>query len=107
MITSRFSKQKNRSWQQKYQKHIPIEKISTTHDMSIWKSKLKKHLFMHHQIKRDRRGKSKEKLPLAWMYSFSWENILGFKEIYAIIFETLKSLLTKNKFLRLRPPEPL
>ena len=35
MITSRFLKQKNRSWQQKYQKHIPIEKISTTHDMSI------------------------------------------------------------------------
>ena len=37
MITSRFlkPKKKKRSWQKKNQKHIPIEKISTTHDMSI------------------------------------------------------------------------
>ena len=39
---------------------------------------------MHHKTKRDRR---KEKLPLAWMYSFSQDNMLGFKEIYAIVFE--------------------
>ena len=54
--------------------------------MSIAKSKLNTYLFMHHKIKRDRR--SKEKPPLAWTYSFSRENILGFKEIYTIIFET-------------------
>ena len=54
--------------------------------MSIAKSKLNTHLFMHHKIKRDRR-RSKEKLPLAWMYSFSRENILGFKEIYAIVLK--------------------
>ena len=39
MITSRFlkgkKKKKRRSWQLKHQKNIPIEKISTTHDMSI------------------------------------------------------------------------
>ena len=56
--------------------------------MSITKSKLNTYLFMHHKIKRDRRRRSKEKLPLAWTYSFSRENILGFKEIYAIVFET-------------------
>ena len=90
MITSRFSKQKNRSWQQKYQKHIPIEKISTTHDMSIAKSKLNIYLFMHHKIKSDRRRRrrSKEKLPPSWAYSFCRDNILRFKEIYAIVFET-------------------
>ena len=56
--------------------------------MSIAKSKLNTYLFIYHKIKRDRRRKSKEKLPLAWMYSFSRENILGFKEIYTIVFET-------------------
>ena len=55
--------------------------------MSIAKSKLNTYLFMHHKIKRDRRRRSKEKLPLAWMYSFSRENILGFKEIYAIVLK--------------------
>ena len=56
--------------------------------MSIVESKLNTYLFMHHKIKRDRRRRSKEKLPFAWTYSFSQENILGFKEIYAIVFET-------------------
>ena len=43
---------------------------------------------MHHKIKRNK-IKSKENLPLAWTYSFFLkENILGFKEIYAIVFET-------------------
>ena len=55
--------------------------------MSIIKLKLNTYLFMHHKIKRDRRRRSKEKLPLAWMYSFSRENILGFKEIYAIVLK--------------------
>ena len=57
--------------------------------MSITKSKLNTYLFMHHKIKRDRRRRrSKEKLPLAWAYSFCRDNILRFKEIYAIVFET-------------------
>ena len=57
--------------------------------MSIAKSKLNTYLFMHHKIKRDRRRRrSTEKPPLAWTYSFSRENILRFKEIYTIVFET-------------------
>ena len=39
----------------------------------IWafkKSKLNNHLFIHHLIKRDRRRRSKGKLPLAWMFFF-------------------------------------
>ena len=57
--------------------------------MSITKSKLNTYLFMHHKIKRDRRRRrGKEKLPLSWAYSFCRDNILRFKEIYAIVFET-------------------
>ena len=50
--------------------------------------KTKEHLFIHFQIKRDRRKTSKEKLPLAWTYSSYWGNILGYKEICSIILET-------------------
>ena len=48
---------------------IYFNKILTTHDMSIWKLKLKEQLLMHYQIKRDRRKKKLKKLPLARMCS--------------------------------------
>ena len=55
-----------------------------------WKLKLKEDLLMHYENKKkqNKKKKVKKEPPLAWTYSSSWGNILGFKEICSIIFET-------------------
>ena len=51
------------------------------------KKKKKKNIHASSQ-KRSIKKKGFQNQPLAWSTSSSWEDILGFKEIYAIIFES-------------------
>ena len=67
---------------------------SAIHVMDTWKKKKKtnKQTNIHTYIitirEALRKEKGNKKKPLAWSTSSSWENVLGFKKINSIIFET-------------------
>ena len=62
---------------------------SAIHVMDTWKKKKKNKQTYIITIKEAlRKEKGNQKQPLASSTSSSWKDVLGFKEIYSIIFET-------------------
>ena len=63
--------------------------MDTWNNCTKKKKKKYKHASLIKEKHKEKEKGNKEK-PLAWSTSSSWEDVLGFKEIYAIIFKTKK-----------------